>query len=194
MAYVAYSNSPIHVRETGGAVDPGYGQGGPHPDQGLPPGMGHPDNSLPMPPPGVWPPPVPSHPIVIAPPGTPPGTIWPPVNPPRPDNTLPGSGARPDNTLPGSQPGIDNTLPGSMPRPDNTLPSGKFWVVVGIPGYGWKYVCVDPSLTPDNSLPGGSGGRPDNTLPGSQPGIDNTLPGQPARPDNTLPPTATPRR
>ena len=32
---------------------------------------------LPPDPPGVWPGPTPSHPIVIAPPGTPPGVIWP---------------------------------------------------------------------------------------------------------------------
>jgi len=38
----------------------------------------------------------------------------------------------------------------------------------------------------DNSLPG-SQPRPDQGLPGSQPGIDNSLPGQGGRPDNTLP-------
>ena len=30
--------------------------------------------------------------------------------------------------------------------------------------------------SPDNSLPGGGGGEIDNSLPGSQPGIDNSLP------------------
>jgi hypothetical protein len=118
-------------------VDPGYGV-----DQG-----GSVDNELPRPPPGVFPPPVPSHPIVIAPPGVPPGTIWPPINP-----------ARPDNTLPGGQGGqIDNTLPGSQ----------KFWVVVWIPGYGYKYVCVDPSLQINSgpAQPPASGNRPDNELP-----------------------------
>jgi hypothetical protein len=29
----------------------------------------------------------------------------------------------------------------------------KFWVVAGIPGHGWRYVCVDPSLRVDNTLP-----------------------------------------
>ncbi len=153
---------------------------GNRPDNELPgqqPGI---DNSLPKPPPGVFPPPVISHPIVPIPPGTsvPPGTIWPPVNPDRPSNELP-SGGRPDNTLP---PGVDNTLPGgSGGRPDNTLPgqpnrpdnslpgSQTFWVVVWIPGYGWRYVAVDPSLTIGYPLPGGSGGRVDNTLPSAQP-------------------------
>jgi hypothetical protein len=69
--------------------------------------------------------------------------------PPRPDNTLPGSqpipdhgylphpehpiyyplppGAPvyPDQGLPGDQPVIDNTLPGSQPKPDNTLPGAQ---------------------------------------------------------------------
>ena len=147
MAYIAYSRSPIHVRQTGGPVDPDYGQGGDRPDQGLPgeqPGI---DNELPPAPPGVWPPPVASHPIVPAPPGTPPGTIWP--SPGRPDNSLPGGRpARPDQGLPGEQPEIDNSLPGGQPGIDNSLPSSSFWVVAGIPGYGWRYICVDPSLKP----------------------------------------------
>lgn len=155
--------------------------GGGRPDQGLPgeqPGI---DNSLPTPPPGIWPPPVPAHPIVPVPPGgsVPPGVIWPPVNPPRPDQGLPGQPPRPDNTLPGQQPG-----------------SQKYWVVVWIPGYGYRYVVVDPSLKPDQGLPG-QGGRPDQSLPGSQPGPDNTLPTPPTSlptPDNTLPPTAQPKR
>ena len=107
-----------------GPVDPGYGidMGEPHPDNGLPPiGPAYPNNGLPKPPP-VFPPPTPSHPIVIAPPGTPPGTIWP--SPGRPDNSLPST-------------------PGA---PDNTLPSQTFWVVAGIPGLGWRYIAVDPSL------------------------------------------------
>jgi hypothetical protein len=39
----------------------------------------------------------------------------------------------------------------------------------------------------DNSLPGGQGGSPDNSLPGAQPGIDNSLPGGQPRPDQGLP-------
>jgi hypothetical protein len=45
-----------------------------------------------------------------------------------------------------------------------------YWVVCGIPGVGWRYVCVDPSL---------------------QPGMP--LPPTPVNPDNTLPPTAEPK-
>jgi hypothetical protein len=58
-------------------------------------------------------------------------------------------------------------LPGSPARPDNTLPGsgGTFWIVAGIPGYGWRYICVDPSLVIDNELPSGPPARPDNTLP-----------------------------
>ena len=47
------------------------------------------------------------------------------------------------------------------------------------------------SRYPDNSLPGGSGGTPDQGLPGEQPGIDNSLPRPPFDPeieiDNELP-------
>jgi hypothetical protein len=80
---------------------------------------------------------------------------------------LPGM---PDNTLPGGSGGRpDNTLPGQPTRPDNSLPgSTTFWVVVWIPGYGWRYVAVDPNLSVDNTLPG-SINRPSNELPSAQP-------------------------
>jgi hypothetical protein len=127
-----------------GPVDPGFGVGdGAGIDNGLPPvggGIG-PDNGLPRPPPGVFPPLTPSHPIQPAP-GVPPGTIWPPVGGPiHPDQGLPGGGSppAPDQGLPGG---------GTRPvRPDQGLPSKTFWIVAGIPGVGWRYVCVDPSLT-----------------------------------------------
>jgi hypothetical protein len=156
MAYVAVSASPIRVREVSGPVDPGYGVGSEHPDQGLPGGGLYPDQGLPIPPPGIWPPPTVSHPIVPIPPGSevPPGTIWPPPGGPLyPSHGLPGEPPRPDNTLPGQPPRPDNTLPGQPGHPDNALPSQKFWIVAGIPGYGWRYVCVDPSLRPDQGLP-----------------------------------------
>jgi hypothetical protein len=73
---------------------------------------------LPEPPPGVFPPPVPSHPIVILPPGSP----------------LPPGHIWPE--LP-SHPIV---LPPAPPQ--------KFAILVFIPGYGYKYVVVDPSLKP----------------------------------------------
>jgi hypothetical protein len=161
------------LNRRGGSIDqelPGYG----HPDHGLPehpvdPGFGGgigqvpvPGYDLPTPPPGVWPPPNGTLPIVPAPPGTPPGAIWPPVGrppiwsggvvppphpsggrPDRPGQGLPPSGGHPDQGLPG----------GSGGRPDQSLPSGVFWVVVGIPGVGWRYCAVDPSLTASQPLP-----------------------------------------
>jgi hypothetical protein len=127
-------------------VDPDWGidEGG-RPDNELPGGGNRPDNTLPEPPPGIWPGPTPSHPIVPVPPDAPdePGTIWPPA-------------------------------------PGNS--TGKFWVVAGIPGHGWRYVCIDISLRPDNTLPGEGGEHPDQGLPI-----------QPGRPDQGLPPTAQPK-
>lgn len=116
-------------------VDPDYGLGEEGPDQGLP-GGGDLTKPLPKPPPGVWPPLTPSHPIQPAPPNVPPGAIWPPVG--GPDQGLPpASPGAPDQGLPaGGRPGA----------PDQGLPSRKFWVVAGIPGVGWRYVCVDPTL------------------------------------------------
>jgi hypothetical protein len=146
---------------------------GGHPDQGLPEGEGpvdpgydigieRPDQGLPPPPPGIWPPPVPAHPIVPIPPGgstPPPGTIWPspghpahPIagNPPRPDQGLPTPPA------PGQPPRPDQGLPptGMDPHPSHPIATGTYWCLVYLPGFGWKYVVVDPSLTIDNALPG----------------------------------------
>ena len=118
-----------------------------HPDQGLPEGESPVDPGygleLPSPPPGVWPPPVIAHPIVPAPPGTPPGAIWPPVAPSHPwqppsGSTPPASGAgTPSHPIAG-QPG-EPSHPVALPD--------KFWIVAGIPGYGWRYVCVQPGLS-----------------------------------------------
>jgi hypothetical protein len=152
-------------------VDPGYGV-----DEGAEVGGGLPDHELPTPPPGIWPPLTPSHPIQPAPPGTPPGAMWPPVDPgygvgagrpPRPGQGLPrppGGGGAPDQGLPrppggGGAPdqGLpapgapDQGLPGrpGLPvGPDQGLPSKTYWVIAGIPGVGWRYIAVDPSLPP----------------------------------------------
>ena len=138
-----YVSGFLRVRDTGGGGHPDNelpGHEGPvDPGYGIDLGAGI-DNSLPAPPPGIWPPPNFGRPIVpIGPDNTlpvQPGTIWP----------SPGKPARPDNTLP--------TPPsGQPPRPDHTLPSQKFWIVCGIPGIGWRYVCIDPSLSVGNALP-----------------------------------------
>ena len=113
--------------------------GGGHIDNSLPPGTPPigPDNTLPEPPPGIWPPPSFSRPIVpVGPDNTlpvQPGTIWPsPGRPVRPDNSLPGGGG------------------GQI---DNSLPSQTYWVVAGIPGVGWRYIAIDPSLEVGHPLP-----------------------------------------
>lgn len=141
-----------------GAGDPGYG----YPESPVDPGYG-----IPLPPPGVWPPPVPAHPIVPAPPGTPPGAIWPPPRPAHPWNPPSGSqpGAPshpiqpvppgPDQGLPGLSPGApDQTLPDDLPYPSHPIWEGpqNLWVIVLIPGYGWSYVCIDPSLHPAHPM------------------------------------------
>jgi len=135
-------------------------------------------------PPGVWVPVFPTHPI--APGGSQPGidnTL--PGGQPYPDQGLPGSQPRPDQGLPGNQPGIDNSLPGGQGgRPSHPI-AGPHWV--WSPVYGWV---LDPSYGMGGK-PGS--GRPDNTLPGPQPGIDNTLPGSQPEVDNELPETAQPK-
>jgi hypothetical protein len=141
-----------------GPVDPGYGGGivPGHPGNALPPGMPPIGDTLPEPPPGVWPPltptaPIqPAHPIAGRP--VPPGTIWPPVRPDRPGHDLPGGGHVSGQPVPGGErPG--NALPTPPATPGTPLPSNTFWVVAGIPGVGWRYVCVDPSLTVGYPMP-----------------------------------------
>jgi hypothetical protein len=123
-------------RGHGGPVDPDYGV-----DEGVDPGYGveeggEIDQELPTPPPGIWPPPTPSHPIQPVPdeegeagqlPEIPPGSIW--------------------------------------PRPP-MVPSGKFVVLAGIPGYGWRYVVIDPSTWPEMpEHPSTGGPRPPRPQP-----------------------------
>jgi hypothetical protein len=88
----------------------------------------------------VWPPPSIHHPIVPAPPGTPPGAIWPPPAPAHP--WLPPTG-----TPPASGGAPDQTLPGNLPAPSHPIasPPEQYWVVAGIPGIGWRYVCIKPA-------------------------------------------------
>lgn len=127
--HVRSGNRPDHELPEGeGPVDPGYGVGIEQPDQGLP-----------APPPGVWPPPVPQHPIAIAPPGTPPGTVWPPPNPSHPISGG-GGGSMP---APGTP---THPIAGQPGQPSHPIASNVYWMLVYTPGFGWKYVAVDPSL------------------------------------------------
>ena len=111
----------------GTPVYPDHGLPGDQPgiDNSLPPGTPPIGVTLPEPPPGIWPPPSFSRPIV-------------PIGP--------------DNTLP-VQPGTIWPSPGRPARPDNSLPSQTFWVVAGIPGVGWRYIAIDPSLEVGHPLP-----------------------------------------
>jgi hypothetical protein len=171
-----YVTGFLNVHE-GGQPDNALPGGGGHPSQGLP-GHGHPGQGLPMPPsgtlpappPGMWPPPSLGNPILPAPPGTPPGTIWPsPGLPDHPSNVLPGGGHASGQPIPPPPGGsIDNTLPSAPPQAGNGLPSKTYWMICYAPNLGWKYVAVDPSLTPGQGLPPASGS------------IDNTLPQAPA--------------
>jgi len=158
----------------------------------IPPGQlpVYPDQGLPGQPPGIWPSPGhPAHPIA---PGGPPVGIWPspghpahPIAPggspgrpshpifwpPYPDNSLPPYPAHP--IAPGG--------PGTSPQPPTPgypvqlpsfTPEDGGWVWSFIPGYGWGWSWI-PNPNP---------ARPDNSLPGPQPGIDNTLPTPPTEP------------
>jgi hypothetical protein len=151
-----------------GPVDPGFGHPGSpgHPGNALPPGFPPIGVTLPEPPPGVWPPltgwaPIqPAHPIAGVP--VPPGAIWPPpghvsggpIYPGgHPDQGLPPAPGRPAQPLPTPPARPDQGLPGSGARPDHGLPSQTYWLVAGIPGVGWRYVAVDPSLVVGTPLP-----------------------------------------
>ena len=140
--------------------------GGGQIDNSLPPGFPPIGSTLPEQPPGVWPPITGWAPIQPAPPGVPPGSIWPPIGRPvdpgygrpgvgagHPDAGLPPAPARPAQPLPPS-PGHPSGGPLPSPgHPDAGLPSKTFYVVCGIPGVGWRYVAVDPSLSVGYPLP-----------------------------------------
>jgi hypothetical protein len=112
---------------TGGPVDPDYGiEEGVDPGFGVDEGMPGIDNELPTPPPGVWPPPTVSHPIVPVPPET---------------------------AEPGEPGHLPAPPPGSIwPKPPGPI-SGLFIVLAHIPDMGWRYVVIDPDGWPDNTLP-----------------------------------------
>jgi hypothetical protein len=137
MTVVKVNGGYLNVSSTGPG-HPGQGlPGGEYPDQGLPPGESpvDPGYGIPLPPPGTFPPPVASHPIVPAPPGTPPGVIWP--SPGCPTHPIAGTPGHPDQGLP-AEPGT----------PTHPIAGTTYWMLVYTPGHGWKYVTVDPTLTP----------------------------------------------
>ena len=105
----------------------------------------------------------------MIPPNAPPGSIWPGDHPSHPW-VPPSSGGQPP------QPGQPH--PG-QPHPSHPIVGGGV-ILVYIPGVGFKWVVVEPGMP-----------RPDQGLPGAQPGIDNTLPGSQPHPDQGLPPTGT---
>jgi hypothetical protein len=98
------------------------------------PSPGHPSHPI-APggqPPGIWQPEFPTPPIAL--PEPPPG-IWPPPTPAHPIAPLP--------------PTVNPPMPpGQVWPPIQGAPAGKFVVLVYIPGQGYKYVVVDPSLKP----------------------------------------------
>jgi hypothetical protein len=137
-----------------GAPDQGLPGEPLYPEQGLP-GMEYPDQGLPAPPPGIWPPIGPSHPIQPAPPGTPPGVIWPPIGMPPvyPDQGLPPtSPGAPDQGLPPQSPGA----PSHPIAPPSGFPShpieGVYWCIVWIPGVGYRYTTIAPGLQPSHPI------------------------------------------
>jgi len=117
-----------------------------------------------------------------------------------------GSPPRPDQGLPGEQPGIDNSLPPFPahpivippdgiapgvpshpiyipPIPDNSLPPSVMPPIYIPPDGIAPGVPTHPiflPIYPDQGLPPAGGGgqppKPDQGLPGEQPGIDNSLP------------------
>jgi hypothetical protein len=157
---------------------------GAHPDHELPPGevpvdpgwgvelpIG-PDQGLPAPPPGIWPPPSPSHPIIIAPPGTPPGVIWPPIGTPPvwPSHPISGVG-EPSHPIQPPSPGTPTHPIAPAPGFPSHPIEGVYWCIVWIPGVGYRYTTIAPGLQPehpivtpppypDQGLPPGSPGAP----------------------------------
>jgi hypothetical protein len=113
---------------------------GPHPEHPIaptPPGSGpvDPGYGVEAPPDVIWggrPPLMPTHPIALP---TPPPGVFPPPSIANPIVPVPP-------TVSPQPP------PGEVWPPLDGAPQGKFWMVVYVPGMGFKYVLVDPSLKP----------------------------------------------
>lgn len=148
-----------------GPVDPGYGRPGWSP---VDPGYGRPDWAwgrptppivLPPPPPGIWPPPTAENPIQPVPPrpptigggpALPPGMIWPPpgyvTGGPIYPGGHPGGGPMP---VPPPTVGGGPAQPPPQVGGGPVIPPSTYVVLAWISGgIGWKYIVVDPSLTP----------------------------------------------
>ena len=116
MAQVHIMGGYLNVEGMSGGLPDNELPGGGQIDNSLPPGVPPIGSTLPEPPAGIWPPPSFNHP-------------WAPI---------PGVGGdRPGHDLP--------AVPGTIWPPVNQHPprDGKFWVVAGIPGTGWRYILVD---------------------------------------------------
>ena len=137
--------------DEGEPVDPGFGVGRPPHVGKLPPGMFPPHLPIQPRPPGrpptIWPPSGHADNSLARPPGD----LLPPdsfdYSLPVPPNcqlpVWPGSPAAPGTIWP-PLPGIDNSLPGQ---------SHNLLVIVWVPGIGYRWAVIDPSLTVDNDLP-----------------------------------------
>jgi hypothetical protein len=157
MATFRVTGGALMLAEIGpeGPVDPGFGGGigAGHPGNALPPGFPPIGGTLPEPPPGIWPPLTPTAPIQPAPPWVPPGAIWPPIGRP-PHAPIGGAGERPDAGLPPVPGHPDAGLPVSPGHPSGgPIEPKTYWVVCGIPGVGWRYAAIDPSLSVGYPLP-----------------------------------------
>lgn len=140
------------------------------PDYGVDEGAGI-DNELPIPPPGVWPPLHPSHP-------------WVPVRPVDPGYGVPEGEGGEGGEQP-SHPWVPP--PGAIWPPLPPGANGLYWVLVIIPGIGWRYTVIDADARPDQGLPGG-GERPSHPIaPGGRPPHIGGRPPQGGRPDQGLP-------
>jgi hypothetical protein len=89
--------------------------------------------------------------------------------------------------MPQSRLAIITFMENGGPSPDQGLPGGGY-PSHGLPG-GPNYPSAGPVPPGSITLPvfPFDPTRPDNSLPGSQPGSDNTLPGSGGRPSNELP-------
>lgn len=146
----SFPGRPGHLpARPGRPVDPSYGVGEGHPDQGLPAG---PDQGLPPLPPGapVAPGHLPWHPGGAPDQGLPGGSPGDPQHP----IWIPDEDLKPGQGLP--------VEPGEIWPPMVGLPEPKGgFILAYIPGMGYRYIKVE--LKPDHGLPGG--GAPPTAQP-----------------------------